>query len=221
MTDELTQLNRATLQGRSPEGLRQLAPSREAFQLRPLESEDRGGDHDKLLPLTEIDFIGRTPFASQGQKLDPLSSSDLGGMRPPPVMMPLNDLDFMPGTTQAEAQQDEVQRQAQRWVSQTFVATILKQSRNSPFKSDLFSGGRGGEAFSPLMDQHLADRVAPAIAGRLARQIAGSIAAKRAYGDRHRAAPQGQRLDTDEKDVTRESNSHQNVRFNATPALGT
>jgi Rod binding domain-containing protein len=48
---------------------------------------------------------------------------------------------------------------AQRWVSQTFFGTILRQMHNSPFKSQLFSGGRGGEAFSTLLDQQLADRM--------------------------------------------------------------
>ena len=54
----------------------------------------------------------------------------------------------------------ELFKTAQKWVGQTFFGTILKQMHNSPFKSELWSGGRGGEAFSSLYDQHLAERMA-------------------------------------------------------------
>ena len=50
-------------------------------------------------------------------------------------------------------------KQTQKWVSQTFYGAMLKQMRNSPFKSELFSGGRGGEAFNEMFDQQLADRM--------------------------------------------------------------
>jgi Rod binding domain-containing protein len=50
-------------------------------------------------------------------------------------------------------------KQTQKWVSQTFFGTMLKQMRNSPFKSELFSGGRGGEAFNEMFDQLLADHL--------------------------------------------------------------
>jgi Rod binding domain-containing protein len=49
--------------------------------------------------------------------------------------------------------------QARSWVAQTFFGTMLKQMRESPFKSDIFSGGRGGQAFGGLYDQHLAERM--------------------------------------------------------------
>src|SRR5689334_12077520 len=60
----------------------------------------------------------------------------------------------------ASAPQQELFKTAQKWVGQTFFGTILKQMHNSPFKSELWSGGRGGEAFSSLYDQHLAERMA-------------------------------------------------------------
>jgi Rod binding domain-containing protein len=56
-------------------------------------------------------------------------------------------------------------------VAQTFFGTLLKQIRNSPFKSEVLSGGRGGEAFGSLYDQHLADRMASASGRRLAQSI--------------------------------------------------
>ncbi|HEV8605088.1 MAG TPA: rod-binding protein [Tepidisphaeraceae bacterium] len=45
----------------------------------------------------------------------------------------------------------------------------------SPFKSDLWSGGRGGQAFSPLYDQHLAERMAKASGRPLANSIVKHI----------------------------------------------
>jgi hypothetical protein len=62
---------------------------------------------------------------------------------------------------------DKLVKNAKKLVSQTFFGTMLKQMHNSPFKSKLFSGGRGGEAFGSLLDQHLADRMASGAGGRL------------------------------------------------------
>ncbi len=58
------------------------------------------------------------------------------------------------------SQHDKLVKQSQRLVSQTFFGTLLKQMRDSPFKSEIFDGGHGGKAFSGLLDQHLADRMA-------------------------------------------------------------
>src|SRR5688500_20367885 len=49
--------------------------------------------------------------------------------------------------------------QAQKWVAQTFFGAMLRQMRDSAFKSDLFSGGRGGAAFQELLDQHLVEHM--------------------------------------------------------------
>jgi Rod binding domain-containing protein len=57
-------------------------------------------------------------------------------------------------------QHKKLVQQSQKLVSQTFYGTLLKQIHDSPFKSKLFDGGRGGEAFSSMLDQHLADRMA-------------------------------------------------------------
>jgi Rod binding domain-containing protein len=64
---------------------------------------------------------------------------------------------------------------AQRWVGQTFFGTLLKQMRNSPFKSELFSGGRAGDAFGAMFDQHLAERMAHSSGRRLAQSIVNQI----------------------------------------------
>lgn len=78
----------------------------------------------------------------------------------------------------------KLMKQSQKLVSQAFFGTMLKQMRNSPFKSKLFSGGRGGEAFSTVLDQHLADRMASGTGTRLPSAIFHSL--KRAQ-ERHTA----------------------------------
>ena len=65
--------------------------------------------------------------------------------------------------------------QAQKWVAQTFFGAMLRQMRDSPFKSDLFSGGRGGQAFQEMHDQHLAERMARGAGRSLAASIVRHI----------------------------------------------
>ena len=60
----------------------------------------------------------------------------------------------------------QLTKQAQKLVGQTFYGTLMKQMHNSPFKSQTMSGGRGGEAFAPLMDQHLIDRMSARAGGK-------------------------------------------------------
>ena len=69
---------------------------------------------------------------------------------------------------------------AQEWVAQTFFGTLLKQARTGslgPQDSPL-SGGRGGEAFSGLFDQHMARSAAGGVGGRLVDSIVDRIAGK-------------------------------------------
>ena len=82
--------------------------------------------------------------------------------------------------------QKELFKTAQKWVGQTFFGTILKQMHNSPFKSELWSGGRGGEAFSSLYDQHLAERMARGAGRGLSNAIVKHI--------QRSAAPEGEKL---------------------------
>ena len=87
--------------------------------------------------------------------------------------------------------------QTAKWVSQVFFGQMLKQMRDSPFKDKLFSGGRGGEAFQQMADQHTADSMARGTGHRLVdnivRHIEGSAATrahavKVAAAARHAAA---------------------------------
>lgn len=52
-------------------------------------------------------------------------------------------------------------------VNKFFLGTMFKQMRDSPFKSELFNGGKGGEAFGGLMDQQLAEHAGGKVAKSL------------------------------------------------------
>ncbi|MGE5609345.1 MAG: rod-binding protein [Bacillota bacterium] len=80
-----------------------------------------------------------------------------------------------PSLTSQAKQHEQLTRAAQRWVSQAFYGTILKQMHESPFKSELFSGGRGGETFSTLLDQQMTDRMARSSDHNLVASIVRSI----------------------------------------------
>jgi Rod binding domain-containing protein len=75
----------------------------------------------------------------------------------------------------------ELVKQTQKWVSQTFFGALLKQMRNSPFKSDLLDGGRGGQAFNEMFDQQLADRMARGSGSKLVNAIVRKTEAAAAY----------------------------------------
>jgi Rod binding domain-containing protein len=70
------------------------------------------------------------------------------------------------------SQHAQIVKQSQRLVANTFYGTMLKQMRESPFKSKLFDGGRGGEAFSTMLDQHLADHMA---GGKSSQKLVNSV----------------------------------------------
>ena len=82
----------------------------------------------------------------------------------------------------ALSHQDKLLKESQKWVAQTFYGTLLKQVRQSPFHSEKFEGGRGGEAFQSLYDQHLADHMARGTGRKLVDAIVRKIDAKKAYG---------------------------------------
>ena len=118
----------------------------------------------------------------QENPLNRIKSVPLKALTPPaPPLIPLNDLDRVPGQrASSPEQQDKVTEMAQRWVAQTFYGTLMRQMRNSPFKSELFEGGRGGQAFAPLLDQRLIDSMSKGTAGKLSGAIARKLIGTRA-----------------------------------------
>jgi Rod binding domain-containing protein len=114
--------------------------------------------------------------------LKPLDLS--GPHRVSPRKLAANDLDpaarlMKPGA--AATQHDKLMKQTRNWVAQTFFGTLLKQMENSPFKSEMLSGGRGGEAFSSLYHQRLAEHMARGAGSKLVNSIVRRIEAKAAY----------------------------------------
>jgi Rod binding domain-containing protein len=79
-------------------------------------------------------------------------------------------------------QHDALVKQTEKWVSQTFYGEMLKQMRNSPFKSKIFDGGEGGQAFTEMFDQQLADKMSRGAGQKLVDSIVNKIEAGRAYG---------------------------------------
>ena len=82
----------------------------------------------------------------------------------------------------------ELDKQAHNLIGTTFYATLLKQMHDSPFKSELFSGGRGGEAFGGMYDQVLSQRMAQRGGDRMVRPIVKKFkaAAEAAYERQNR-----------------------------------
>ena len=77
--------------------------------------------------------------------------------------------------TAFEIQHKALVKQTQKWVAQTFYGTLLKQSRESPFKSDMMSGGRGGQAFGSMLDMQMAERMAKGSGNKLVNSIVNKI----------------------------------------------
>lgn len=69
---------------------------------------------------------------------------------------------------------------AEEWVGQTFFGALLKQARSNPLsdKEGPFSGGRGGQAFSGLFDQHMAEHASKGMGGKLVDVLVDQIAGK-------------------------------------------
>jgi hypothetical protein len=159
-----------------------------------------------LKPLTDADFAQQLKAASgammspQHGSLRPLTPSEMipGVKGPVKDLMPfdpqrgviaadkplmeLGDPQYQHIPSRApKTEHDKIEETARKWVAQTFYGTMLKQMRESPFKSDLFAGGRGGQAFSSLLDQHLADHMSRAAGSKLVNAIARKLEARSGY----------------------------------------
>lgn len=130
-------------------------------------------------PLSQSDFAGGNPAlaSEQSSALAPLNAHDFGSPQTADLK-PLSATDFIPGAKTSESREAQIDKQTRKWVSETFYGSLLKQMRNSPFKSKIFDGGRGAEAFSPLLDQQLADHIGAAKSNKLVRAIVNDIARK-------------------------------------------
>lgn len=71
----------------------------------------------------------------------------------------------------SEEKQVALEKSSAMLVNQFFMGSMLKQMRDSPFKSDLFNGGKGGDAYAGLFDQHLAEHAGSSIAKSLVKSM--------------------------------------------------
>lgn len=126
-----------------------------------------------------------------------------------------NDAESTQAQAVADKRQTELTQQAQKLVSQTFFGTMLKQMRNSPFKSELFSGGRGGEMFTSLLDQHLSERLTHGSGQQLVQSIVKQLE-KIKTGDNRpmvdRSSAQGV--------LPKAANTFADVRIHVAPSIG-
>jgi Rod binding domain-containing protein len=58
------------------------------------------------------------------------------------------------------AQVEQARQAAQQMVASTFIMPVLAKMRQSPFLAGPFAPGDAERRFGPLMDQHVADRIA-------------------------------------------------------------
>lgn len=81
-----------------------------------------------------------------------------------------------------DAERREALRQrVSEWVGQSFFGQLMKQMRESPFKTDLTSGGRGGEVFASLLDQTLAPRLSRGAGAGLVDAIVRRLEGRRGF----------------------------------------
>ena len=85
------------------------------------------------------------------------------------------------GKPEGDEQHQELVRQSQKWVAQTFYGEMLKQMRNSPFKDKMFSGGKGAESFQEMFDQKLADKMSRGSGKKLVDAMVDKIEQHRAH----------------------------------------
>ncbi|HYE19119.1 MAG TPA: rod-binding protein [Tepidisphaeraceae bacterium] len=148
------------------------APATPALPLTPLGSD--AFQNAPLKPMSEWDF--RVGVKAPDLTIKPLHND----RHPAGPMMPLTAADSVPGVRKApKSKESQTEETARKWVAQTFYGTLFKQMRSSPFKSDLFDGGRGGQAFAPMLDQHLVDRMSRGSDRKLTNAIAKRLLGKR------------------------------------------
>jgi len=64
-----------------------------------------------------------------------------------------------------------LEQTAQTVVNQFFMGTMLKQMRESPFKNEMFSGGKAGNAYASMFDTHLSENAGSGMARDLVQSM--------------------------------------------------
>lgn len=185
-------------------------------------------------------------FSRQTIPLKPLGSADvMTGFRAPrrgKAHAGLEPLGHVPSAQEQHHQQ--LRSAAEKLVAQTFFGTLLKQMHESPFRSKLLDGGRGGQAFSSLYNQVLSERMshsgtARALVDSIVRRNERTAAYEKQSNSLNTARTRkADRQDTDRQDADRQDadrhgaarrdagkspggkpNPYQNVKIHVAPEL--
>ena len=70
---------------------------------------------------------------------------------------------------------DKLITQTRKWVATAFFEPLLEQARKDPFRSTLFDGGSGGQAFGAMYDERLAERITSDASDTLVQSIVNKI----------------------------------------------
>jgi hypothetical protein len=153
-----------------------------------------------LRPMRVEDWIA--PLRAAVMPMQPLNP-------PAAELKPLGNSPFdLSNAPEPKSQHEKLQETARKLVAQTFYGPMLKAMRESPFKDKLMSGGRGGEAFTSMLDQRLAEHMARSSDSKLVRSIARRL--------ERNAARQGA---VAPKPGAQDENPNQNVRIHVAPGL--
>jgi Rod binding domain-containing protein len=171
--------------------------------------------HPVLKPLSQEDFAGGDSAlpAENGKHFKALDLQRYGSAAQV-KLRPLNALDHVPGAKAANDDPDTyIRTQVKKLVGQTFYANILKQMHDDPFKSNMFDGGRGGEAFAPMFDQQIADHIAQSSSNKLVESMVDHIEST--------LKKRGQLTGTNDKPaaVMPANNPYWNERTNVAPGI--
>jgi len=171
LSSELEALNKATKPARKHQGANFADDLAHAATTRPA---------NQLLPLYSSDFLGgNSSLSSKPNPLKPLTVDDFGHLVPASHLHPLDEDEPVARVKEPPTDRHaQLVKQSEKLVAQTFYGTMLKQMRESPFKSNLFDGGRAGQSYQSLLDQNLADHMAKGAGGRLVKSLVRSIERK-------------------------------------------
>ena len=169
------------LTGRRFSAARWSAIANSAATTRPTATRPGVGPDSAVTSLRPLNTDATIPgFKGQPKPLEPLTAA--GVAADPEAEDDTGSRGACRGVRRRR-EHDKLVETARKLGRQTFYGTMLKQMRNSPFKSEMFEGGRGGQAFAPLLDQHLAEHMS-----RGRRQEAGERDRAEARGGRRRTS---------------------------------
>lgn len=120
-------------------------------------------------------LIAQSAAGSQVHRTKPLNTSLASVKHPTHTNVSAQNHHSVHSKHMPTSRHEQLVKQTQKWVGQTFYGTLLKQMRESPFKSDIFDGGRGGQAYGAMYDQELAEHMSSGPGKQLVDSIVSRI----------------------------------------------